>query len=76
MVAGFKKLQLMFLGLHGKKRLRLNVEENKIPTAGRVKLLGMEIDSELAFNKHIETLRSKVNKKVSAFAKLNNYTSR
>ena len=38
------------------KRLRLNIEENKIPTAGHVKLLGVEIDSKLTFNKHIETL--------------------
>ena len=52
------------------------IEENKVPTAGHVKLLGMEIDSKLTFNKHIETLCSKVNKKVSAFARLNNYISR
>ena len=39
-------------------------------------ILGVEIDSKLTFNKHIETLCSKVNKKVSAFARLNNYISR
>ena len=76
MVANPKKFQLMFLGLHGKKRIRLNIEENKVPAAGHVKLLGVEIDSKLTFNKHIETLCSKVNKKVSAFARLNNYISR
>ena len=76
MVAYPKKFQLMFLGLQGEKRLRLNIEENKIPTAGYVKLLGVEIDSKLTFSKHIETLCSKVNKKVSAFARLNNYISR
>ena len=76
MVANPKKFQLMFLGLQGEKRLRLNIEENKIPTAGHVKLLGVEIDSKLTFSKHIETLCSKVNKKVSAFARLNNYISR
>ena len=76
MVANPKKFQLMFLGLQGEKRLRLNIEENKIPTAGHVKLLGVEIDSKLTFNKHTETLCSKVNKKVSAFARLNNYISR
>ena len=35
----------------------------------------MEIDCKLTFNKHIETLCSKVNKKVSAFARLNNCIS-
>ena len=66
----------MFLGLHGNKILRFNIEETKVPTAGHVKLLGVEIDSKLTFNKHIETLYSKVSKKVSAFARLINYISR
>ena len=39
-------------------------------------ILEVEIDSKLTFNKQIEMLCSRVNKKVSAFAKLNNYTSR
>ena len=76
MVANPKKFQLMFLGLHRKKRLQLNIEENKVPKAGQVKLLGVEIDSKLTFNKYIETLCSKINKKVSAFAWLNNHISR
>ena len=76
MVANPKKFQLMFLGLQGKIRLRLNIEGSKVPTTGHIKLLGMEIYSKLTFNKHIETLCSKVNKKVSAFARLNNYISR
>ena len=49
------------------KRLRLNIEENKIPTAGHIKLLGVEIDSKSTFN---------VNKNVSALARLNNYIAR
>ena len=76
MVANPKKFQLMFLGLQGTIRLRLNIEGSKVPTTGHVKLLGVEIDSKLTFNKHIETLCSKVNKKVSAFAGLNNDISR
>ena len=71
MVANPKTFQLIFLGLNGKKRLGLNIEENKIPSAGHVKLLRVETDSKLTFNKRIETLCSKVNKKVSAFARLN-----
>ena len=76
MVANPKKFQLMFLGLQGKIKLRLNIEGSKVPTTGHVKLLGVEIDSKATFNKHIETLCSKVNRKVSAFARLNNYISR
>ena len=58
------------------KRVRLNIEENKLPTADHVKLLGVEIDSKLTFNKHIEKLCSKICKKVTAFATLNNFISR
>ena len=75
-VANPQKFQLMFLGLHGKKRLRLSIEENKVPTAGHVKLPGVGVDCKLTFNKYIETLCSKVHEKVSAFARLNNSISR
>ena len=76
MVANPKKFQLMYLGLQGKIRMRLNIEGSKVPATGHVKLLGVETDSKLTFNKHIETLCSKDNKKVSAFAGLNNHISR
>ena len=66
----------MFLGLHVKKRLRLSIEESKVPTAGHIKLPGVGIDCKLTFNKYIEALCSKVHEKVSAFARLNNYISR
>ena len=59
------------------KRLRLSIEENKVPTADHVELLGVEIDSRLTFNKHIETLCSKgCNKKACAFDRPNNCISR
>ena len=41
-----------------------------------VKLLGIEIDNKLRFNKHVETLCDKTNRKVSAFRRLNVYLSR
>ena len=76
MVANPKKFQLMFLGLKGNRRLRLNIQENKISTTDHVKLLGIEIDKKLKFNKHIETVCFKVNQKINAFSRLNHYISR
>ena len=67
MVANPKKFQLMFLGLKGQRRLRLNINENKLSVTDHVKLLGIEVDNKLKFNKHVKTLCSKVNKKISAF---------
>ena len=76
MVANPKKFQLMFLGLKGKRRLRLNINENKLSETDHVKLLGIEIDNKLKFSNHVKTLCSKVNKKISAFSRLNTYISR
>ena len=63
MVANPKKIQLMFLGLKGQRRLRLNISENKLSATDHVKLLGIEFDKKLKFSNHVKTLRSKVNKK-------------
>ena len=71
MVANPKKFQLMFLGLKGQRRLRLKINENKLSATDHVKLLGIEVDNKLKFNKHVETLCSKVKKKISAFSRLN-----
>ena len=38
-----------------------------------VKLLGIEIDSKLMFSKHVEALCYRVNKKITAFSRLNNF---
>ena len=76
MVANPKNIPANVPWLAREKRLRLSIEENRVPTADHVELLGVEIDSKLTFNKHIETLCSKVNKKACAFDRLNNYISR
>ena len=76
MVANPKKFQLMFLGLKGQRRLRLNINDNKLSATDHVKLLGIEVDNKLKFSKHVKTLCSKVNKKISAFSRLNMYISR
>ena len=41
-----------------------------------VKLLGIVIDNKLKFDKHVQTLCQKVNKKTRAFSRLNMYISR
>ena len=73
MVANPKKFQLMLLGL---TRLRLNIEGNKVSATDCVKLLGVEIDNKLKFDKHVKILCSQANMKVNAFSRLNTYISR
>lgn len=75
MIANPEKFQIMFLGLHNERGLRLNIEGKKIPATKAVKLLGIQIDNQLKLDKHIQGLCSKVNQKVSAFARLNTYLS-
>ena len=76
MVAKPKKFQLMFLGLTRHRRLRLNIEGNKVSAADCVKLLGVEIDNKVKFDKHVKTLCSKANMKINAFSRLDTYISR
>ena len=76
MVAIPKKFQLMFLGLKSHRAVRLNIEGNKLSATDCVKMLGVEIDNKLKFDKHVKTLCSKVNKKINAFSRINTYISR
>ena len=66
----------MFLGLKRKQGLRLNIQGSKIVAKDHAKLLGIEIDNKLKFDKHVQTLCQKVNKKTSVFSRLNMYISR
>ena len=76
MVANPGKFQMMFLGLKEQNILRLSINDNKVLTTNRVKLLGIEIDNELNFTAHIQNLCSKENRKITAFSRLNTYISR
>ena len=76
MVANPAKFQMMFLGLKDKNSLFLNINDNKILSTNKVKLLGIEIDNALTFTAHIQNLCSKVNRKINAFSRLNTYISR
>ena len=55
------------------RRLRLNIEGEKLNLMDHVKLLGVEIDSKLMCSKHVEALCYKVSKKITAFSRLNNF---
>jgi len=57
------------------RRLRLNIAGKKINATDYVKLLGIDTDSKLMFSKHAETLCCKVNKKMTAFSRLNSFIS-
>ena len=65
----------MFLGLNGRRGMRLNIEENKVSATDCARLLRIQIDNKLKFNKHVKTICSKVSKKISAFSKLSTYMS-
>ena len=67
MVVNPKKFHLMFRGLKRKNGLLLNIQGSKIVAKEYVKLLGIEIDNKLKFEKHVQTLCQKANKKTSAF---------
>ena len=56
------------------RRLRLNIEGNKVSAIDCVKLLGVEVDNKLNFDKHVETLCSKTNIKIKAFSELYMHT--
>ena len=71
-----KKFQLMFLGLTRHRRLHSDIEGNKVSATDCVKLLGVEIDNKLKFDKHVKTLCSKANMNINAFSRLNTYISR
>ena len=65
MIANPNKFQLMFLGLKRKQKLRINITGVRILAKKHVKFLRVEIDNKLKFDRHVEALCQKVNKKTS-----------
>ena len=70
MVANPKKFQVMFLGLKQHQEFFLEIENKSIDVTRSVKLLGISVDDELKFDKHVKTLCQKVSRKVSAFSRV------
>ena len=67
MVANPKKFQVMFLGLKQHQEILLEIGNKTVNVIRSVKLLGIVIDDELKFDKHVERLCQQVGKKVNAF---------
>ena len=60
MVAKSKKFQLMLLGFNTQRRLCAKIEGNNVSATDCAKLLGVEIDNNLQFDKHFKTLCSRL----------------
>ena len=58
----------MFLGLKQNQEFLLEIRNIIVKATRSVKLLGIAVDDELKFGKHVKTLCQKVCKKVSAFS--------
>ena len=61
MVANPKKFQVMLLGLKQHQEFFLEIENKSMNVTRSVKLLGISVDDELKFDKHVKTLCQKVN---------------
>ena len=70
------KFQLVFLGLKRKQKLLIIIDGVKILAKKHVNLLGVEIDSKQKFDRHVENLCQKVNKKTTSFGRQNMHISR
>ena len=67
------KFQFMVLGVKSKAPLRLNVNGNIILCSNEVKLLGITIDNELKFKKHIEDLCKKASYELHTLRRIRGY---
>ena len=73
MVANPSKFKIMFLGLHQTYYLCLEIDSQIIPSSDTVKLLGIDIDSELKYDSHVKTMCAKANRKVSTSSRVANF---
>ena len=73
MTANPGKFQVMFLVIRDQPKLALKINDITIPLTGKVKLLGVTIDSQLKLDGHIKALCQTANRKVSAFSCVANF---
>ena len=67
------KFQIMLLGVKNIVHLNINVNGKIIPCSNEVKLLGITIDNELKFKKHIEDLCKNASYKLHALRRIRGY---
>ena len=67
------KFQFMVLGVKNIAPFKLNVNGKIIPWSNEVKLLGITIDNQLKFKKHIEELCKKSSYKLHALRRIRGY---
>ena len=70
MVANPKKIQVIFFGLKQHQEFLLEIENKSINVTRAVKLLGMNVDDEMKFDKHGKTPCQNVGRKISAFSRV------
>ena len=67
------KFQFMLLGVKNIVHFTVNIKGKIIPCSNEVKLLGITIDNELKFKKHIEDLCKKASYKLHALRRIRRY---
>ena len=67
------KFQFMVLGLKNIALFSLNVNGKIIPSSNEVKLLGITIDNQFEFKKHMEELINKASYKLHALKRIRGY---
>ena len=73
--ANREKFQFMVLGANKNDCFNLNMAGKVIPSSSEVKLLGITIDYELKFKKHINELCRKASYKLHALQRIRRYLS-
>ena len=73
MKANSSKLQFVVLGVVNIAPLNLNVTSRIIPCSSEVKLLGINTDNQLKFNKHIDNLFKKASFKLYTLWRIKRY---
>ena len=67
------KFQFMILGDKKDNTFVLNIHDNEIKNSSEVELLGITIDSQLKFKKHIDNLCRKASYKLHALRRIRNF---
>ena len=73
MEANPDKFQAMFLGLDNTDNLTIDIAGNKIAPVNSVKLLGIHIDNELKFDKHVSDICIKASRQINTLKRISKY---